>query len=268
MTWFRGRYIHLNRQTHEQLVSLVRALVVREFKGQYRRSLLGPAWAFLQPMAYMVVFIFLRGVLNIPSDEGVPYALFTFVALVPWTFMSNAVIRCAPSVYANAPILKKSAVPREIFPLASMLTSFIDFLIAALILSLMLIWYQHPVGWTLLWIPLLALLTGLLALGLGLGLAAIGTFKRDVIFAIPFGMQFWLLATPIMYPANQVPERWRSLFDLNPMVGITESFRSVLLHNQSPDLTLLGGSALTIAVIWLIAWPLFRSVSQYFADVL
>nr|CRH08058.1 Putative O-antigen export system permease protein rfbA [Candidatus Magnetococcus massalia] len=270
MAWLSGSYHHLHTGTRQlaHLTSLLRALVEREFKGQYRRSLLGPAWAFLQPLAYMMVFIFLKGVLGIPSDAGVPYALFTFAALVPWTFFSNALSRCAPSVYANGPILKKSAVPREIFPLASVLTSFIDFAIASLILAGMMIWYKFGVGIHILWLPLLVLLTALLALGMGLLLAAIGTFKRDVIFAIPFAMQFWMLATPVMYPSNQVPERWRAFYDLNPMVGLIDSYRDVLLHNQAPDFAVLGESVLIIGIIWAVAWPLFRMVSQYFSDVL
>ncbi|MEG3638492.1 ABC transporter permease [Magnetococcus sp. PR-3] len=265
-----GQYRRLDstktqRQSH--IWSLTLALVVREFKGQYRRSLLGPAWAFLQPLAYMVVFSFLKGVLAIPSD-GVPYALFTFSALVPWTFFSNALSRSAPSVYSNGAILKKIAVPREIFPIASVVTSMVDLLIASTILFGMLIWYEIPFTIHLLWLPVLVLMTSLLALGLGLGLAAIGTFKRDIIFAIPFLMQFWLLVTPVMYASSAVPERWRLVYEFNPMVGLIDGFRSVLIYNQSPDLSLLGLSAAVTAGIWLIAWPLFRSVSQYFADVL
>ncbi|MBF0371106.1 MAG: ABC transporter permease [Magnetococcales bacterium] len=250
-----------------RMVALAQALVVRGFKGQYRRSLMGPAWAFLQPLVYMVVFTFLRGVLDIPSN-GIPYAIFTFSALVPWTFFSNAVSRCAPSISANGGILKKISVAREIFPISAVVTSLLDFLIASVILVGMMVYYEVPVGWTLLWIPLLVVLTALFALGIGLAAAAVGTFKHDVIFGIPFLMQFWMLATPIMYPASQVPERWQGIFALNPMVGLIEGFRNILTLGQGPDLALLGTSVLGIAVVWLIAWPLFRSVSQYFSDVL
>ncbi|MBF0144029.1 MAG: ABC transporter permease [Magnetococcales bacterium] len=250
-----------------RFAELARALVAREFKGMYRRSILGPAWAFLQPLAYMVVFTFLRGVLDIPS-EGVPYALFTFSALVPWTFFSNAISRCAPSVAANGSILKKISVPREVFPVAAVITSMIDLLIASVILAGMMLWFQTPVGWTLLWIPLLVLMTVFLALGMGLGLAAVGTYKHDVIYGIPFLMQFWLLASPVMYPASEVPEQWRSFFDLNPMAGIIEGFRNVLIRGTAPDTEMLLVSLTVTLLVWGLAWPLFRSVSQYFADVL
>ena len=247
--------------------SLLWALVMRELKGRYRRSLLGPAWAILQPLFYMVIFTFLRGVLDI-SSEGVPYVIFTYSALVPWTFFSNAVTRCGSSVASNAGVLKKISIAREIFPLSGVISSFIDFIIASVILVGMMIWFRVPVGLSLLWLPLLVLLTGFLALGVGFGVAAVGTYKHDIIFAMPFLMQFWLLATPIMYPVGRVPERWQFLYSLNPMVGIIEGFRRVMVKGMGPDFGLLVVSLLGIVVVWTIAWPLFRYMSQYFADVL
>ncbi|MEO5366629.1 MAG: ABC transporter permease [Magnetococcus sp. WYHC-3] len=263
------RYLHLNGPDGRLVRwgDLVLALMVREFKGQYRRSLLGPAWALLQPLAYLLVFLFLRGVLDIHSGS-VPYALFAYVALVPWTFFANAVTRCGPSVQANAGILKKVAVPREVFPLAAVATALLDLLFSGVLLAGFMVWYQTPVSWVLLWLPVLMALLVLLALGVGLGLAAVGTFKRDILFATPFLLQFWMLATPVIYPASQVPERWRSLFDLNPLVGLIEGFRSVILQGQTPDMHLLGGSLVGVFLVWLLAWPLFRSVSRHFADVL
>lgn len=250
-----------------RFLSLLWALVMRELKGRYRRSILGPAWAILQPLLYMLIFTFIRGVLNI-SSEGVPYVIFTYSALVPWTFFSNAVSWCGPSVIGNGGILKKVAIAREVFPAASVTTSLVDLLIASVILIAMMIGFRVPVGWPLLWWPVLVLLTALLALGVGLGVAALGTFKRDIIFAVPFVMQFWLLATPIMYPLGKVPPKWHFLYSLNPMVGLVEGFRSVMVKGLSPDLGLLSISLLGIVLVWLCAWPLFRYLSQYFADVL
>lgn len=247
--------------------NLLWALVTRELKGRYRRSLLGPAWAVLQPLFYMVIFTFLRGVLDI-SSEGVPYVIFTYSALVPWTFFSNSVIRCGPSISSNAGVLKKIAISREVFPLAGVVTSLVDFFIASLILVGMMIWFRVPVGASMVWLPVLVLLTGLLALGVGFGVAAVGTYKHDILFAMPFLMQFWLLATPIMYPIGKVPERWQFLYSLNPMVGIIEGFRTTIVKGMAPDLGLLFISLLGIVVIWTIGWLLFRHMSQYFADVL
>ena len=240
---------------------------MRELKGRYRRSLLGPAWAIIQPLFYMVIFTFIRGVLDITS-EGVPYVIFTYSALVPWTFFSNGVSRCGPSVSSNAGIVKKIAIAREVFPVAGLVVSLFDLLISSLILVGMMVWFRVLAGWSLLWLPVLVLLTALLALGVGLGVAALGTYKRDVTLALPFLMQLWLLATPIMYPLGNVPERWQFLYNLNPMVGIIEGFRRVVVKGMSPDLGLLGISLFGIALVWLVTWPLFRYMSQYFADVL
>ncbi len=250
-----------------RFLNLLWALVVRDFKGQYRRSVLGPSWAIIQPVLYMAIFLFLRGLFNI-SSEGVSYVIFAYSALVPWAFFANAVARSAPSVYSNAGIVKKMAVPREIFPIASVVLSLIDLFISSLLLVGMMIWFRVPIGWSLLWLPILVLLTILFALGLGLALAALGTYKRDVTFAVPFLMQFWLLATPIMYPLSMVPETWQFLYSLNPMVGIIEGFRGAIVMGTAPDPWLLALSVLGIIIVWLVAWPLFRYMSRYFADML
>ena len=255
------------RRRLSQFGQLLWALVVREFKGSYRRSLLGPAWAVLQPMFYMVIFVFIRRMLNV-SSKGVNDVLDTYAVMVPWSFFANAIARCGPSIYTNGGILKKVAMPREVFPAAGVATSLIDLLISSVILVAMMVWYGVGVGWALLWLPVLVLLTALLALGGGLIIAAVGTYKRDIVFGIPFLVQLWLLATPILYPLDRVPARLHSLYVLNPMVGVIEGFRNVLLYNAGPDVRLLGISFLVIAAVWLVAWPLFRSASQYFADVL
>ncbi len=265
----RGTYVRrLDKEIKiHRFLNLLLALVIREIKGRYRKSILGPAWAVLQPLFYMVIFTFLRGVLNIPS-EGMPYVVFTFSALVPWTFFSNAVSWCGPSIIANGAVIKKTAVTREVFPVASVATSLLDLAIASIILVGMMVWFEIPVSGTLLWLPLLIAMTAALALGVGLGIAALGTYRRDVIFATPFLMQFWLLATPVMYPVGQVPENWMFLYRLNPMVGIIDGFRRALIQGLAPDLGLLGISLVGISMVWLIGWPLFRHMSQYFADVL
>ncbi|RLA87457.1 MAG: ABC transporter permease [Deltaproteobacteria bacterium] len=265
----KGRYINLGNKKagFDRFFNLLWALVTREIKGQYRRSFLGPAWALLQPLFYMVIFTFVRGVLKI-SSEGIPYVLFTYSALVPWTFFSNAVARCGPSVIQNAGVVKKMALPRIVFPTAAVVTSLFDLLMSGIILIGMMFWFHIRVGWSLIWLPVLVLLMALLALGVGMVIAAFGTYKRDIVFATPFLMQFWLLATPIMYPLGSVPERWQKLYMLNPMVGLIEGFRGALIKGAVPDLNLIFFSLLGIAMVWTIVWPVFRSMSQYFADVL
>jgi lipopolysaccharide transport system permease protein len=259
---------HYNQRTAiSRFFNLLGALVIREIKGQYRRSFLGPAWALLQPLFYMVIFTFIRGVLNI-SSEGIPYVLFTYSALVPWTFFSNAVTRCGPSIMQNAGIVKKMDLPRLVFPTAAVSTSLFDLFMSGIILIGMMFWFHVPLSWAILWLPILIFLIALLALGIGMLIAAVGTYKRDIVFATPFLMQFWLLATPIMYPLNSVPERWQQLYLVNPMVGLIEGFRGVLVKGSPPELSLLLMSVLGIVLIWVIAWPFFRVMSQYFADVL
>lgn len=247
--------------------TLLLALVRRDVTARYRRSLLGPLWAILQPLILMVLFTMLRGLVDIPSD-GAPYMLFSYAALVPWTFFTNAVSFCGPSVSSNAGVVKKMALPREVFPLAAVITALFDFTMSGLVMAGMMLWFRVPVGWALLWLPVLVCLTAALAFGVGMFIASLGTFKRDFIFATPFLMQFWLYATPVIYPLSSVPDRWRTLYMLNPMVGVIEGFRNVLIRASAPSLEALGWSVLITSVVLAVTWPIFRWMSQYFADVL
>jgi lipopolysaccharide transport system permease protein len=250
-----------------RFISLLSALVYRDVMSRYRRSLLGPLWAILQPLILMVLFNMLRGFVSIPSD-GIPYVLFSYTALVPWTFLTNAISFCGPSIARNASVLKKIAIPREVFPLAAIVTALFDFCMASLVLAGMLLWFRISMVWTLLWLPVLVLLTAALAFGVGMLVASLGTFRRDFILATPFLMQFWLYATPVIYPLSSVPDRWRTLYMLNPMVGVIEGFRNVLLHAGPPPMEALRWSAVITVVLLAVVWPIFRWLSQYFADVI
>jgi lipopolysaccharide transport system permease protein len=265
----RPSYVHEDSRTNgvERFVTLLAALVVREFKGQYRRSVLGPGWAVLQPLLYMAIFIFIRGVVGIESGET-PYPLFVLCGLLPWTFFANGVSRSGVSIYLNAGVIKKIPVRREVYPSSGVALSLIDMAIAFVILGGFMAYYRIVPGAALVWLPVLVAMSFLLALGVGLGFSALGTFKRDFLFGIPFLLQFWLLASPVMYPMDGVTGLRRTVLTVNPVSGIVEGFRRVLLENAAPDLALLGTSALAIAVIWAIAWPLFHYLSQYFADVM
>jgi lipopolysaccharide transport system permease protein len=247
---------------------LLQALVVREFRGRYRRSLLGPAWAVLQPLLYMGIFVFVRRALDAPSPAGVPYPLFAFAALVPWMLFSSAVTRCTVCIYANQNVVKKMPVPREVFPVAAVAVALLDFLLAFAVLLAMMVGYGVVVGPALLWLPVLTALVAVFALALGFGAAALGAYKNDMALGVPYLLQLWLLATPILYRLEDLPERARSLYLLNPMVGYTEAFRSVLLHDQSPDPATLGVAVGVTGILLLVTWPVFRGMSRYFADVL
>lgn len=262
-------YINISSQERPfaRAAALVSALVARDVRAKYRRSLLGMWWAFLQPLVLMLLFNMLRGFVDIPSD-GIPYLLFSYTALVPWTFFSNAVSACGPSVADNAEVIKKIALPREVFPLAGVTSALFDFAMSAIILAGMMVWYQVEVSWVILWIPVLIALAAGVAFGVGMLIAGLGTFRRDFIFAVPFLLQAWLFVSPVIYPLSSVPEKWRSLYMLNPMVGVLEGFRSVLLRASNPPMDAIAISAIITGVLLAISWPMFRRLSAYFADVL
>ena len=263
----KGSYINHGRDYRWlQFATLLWALTYRNVVSRYRKSILGPAWAIIHPLFYMVIFTFLRGVTNF-SDEGIPYPIFTFAALVPWTFFANGVIQSAPSVLLNSNIIKKIAAPREVFPLSAVLTSLFDFAIAGVVLAGLMIWYHIPVSSALIWLPVLMLVTLALAFAIGMFLASFGTYKRDLVMAAPFLIQFWLFASPIMYPLSQVPEKWHLLYVMNPVVGLIEGYRNVLLKASAPPMKPFLWSVVMTLVILALAWPFFRWMSQYFADV-
>jgi lipopolysaccharide transport system permease protein len=262
-------YINVGQSGREvsRFLSLLWALVVRDVTSRYRRSSLGMWWAFLQPLILMLLFNMLRGFVNIPSD-GIPYVLFSYAALVPWTFFANSLSACGPSIITNAEVIKKIALPREVFPLAAVCTALFDFAMSSIVLAILMAWFEVHVGLALLWLPVLICIMTTAAFAIGLLLASLGTFRRDFTFATPFLTQAWLFVTPVIYPMSSVPEKWRALYMLNPMVGIIEGFRSVLLRNASPPLEPLVASAVMTMILLALCWPLFRRLSAYFADVL
>jgi lipopolysaccharide transport system permease protein len=159
-------------------------------------------------------------------------------------------------------------MPREAFLLSGIATSFFDFMMSSIVLAGMMVYFKVNFSIMLLWIPILLLITSILALAIGMFIASIGCFRRDIIIATPFLIQIWLFATPVVYPASAVPDKWIWLYKINPMVGIIEGFRNVLVRGQNPNLELLGYSILITLFALIIFWPIFRWLSQYFADVM
>jgi lipopolysaccharide transport system permease protein len=262
-----GLYIHEDPVVDpwRQFVALMWAIAVRELKGRYRRSALGVAWAVLPPIFYAALFTVLQGILHISTGD-VPYVVFAYAGLVPWAFFVNAVNRCGTSVGTNAGIVKKVAVPRVVFPVTAVLTSLADFAVSGILLAGLLAWFGVAPGAHLWWLLPMLIVMILFALGTGLIVAALGTFFQDVLFGLPLLMQLWMLATPIMYPLNQVPPSWMPWYVLNPMVGVIEGFRQVVIRQASPDVGLLGLSLVATVCVWIIGWPLFKTLSQHFAD--
>jgi lipopolysaccharide transport system permease protein len=255
------------RNEAARFINLLRALVSRDIRARYRRSLLGPTWAILQPLMLMVVFTLLRGVLDVESGD-IPYVIFSYSALMPWTFFANSVSRAGPSILGNANIIKKIRVSRELFPVVAITTAAFDAAMAGMVMAGFMVWYKVPVNLNLLWLLPLTFLTAIFAMGIGMFFAALGVYRRDFLQVNGFVLQLWLYATPIIYPIDRISDKWRDLYQLNPMVGILEGFRDVLARGQSPDLGLLLWGLPVIVLVLLISVPLFRYASRYFADVL
>jgi lipopolysaccharide transport system permease protein len=240
-------------------------LVWRDIKVRYKQTVLGALWAILQPVMTMAVFsVFLGRLAHVPSD-GIPYPLFSFVALVPWTYFATAVTGASASVVASQQLISKVYFPRLLIPLAAVLTPFVDLGFALITLVALLWWYHLVPGAAIVWLPALIALAVVSAFAVSLALATLTVRYRDVRYVVPFAMQFWMFATPVAYPASLVPERWRVVYGLNPMTGVVEGFRWVLVGGREPGLIILA-SALVIAVLLAVALFYFRSAEGTFAD--
>jgi lipopolysaccharide transport system permease protein len=242
-------------------------LVWRDLKVRYKQTALGAAWAIIQPFFTMVVFsIFFGQLAKIPS-EGLPYPIFAYCALLPWQLFSRALTESGNSLIANEPLLTRVYFPRLVIPLSVVLAGLVDFGIAFVILLGMMAYYGIAPTAAVFTLPLFLLLTLGTALGVGLWLSALNVQYRDVRYTIPFLTQFWLFATPIVYPSSLVPEPWRAFLGLNPMAGVVEGFRWALLGTaQAPGLMLVSSVAAAVALL-IGGLFYFRRMERIFADV-
>ena len=241
-------------------------LVWRDIKVRYKQTALGAAWAVIQPFFTMVVFsIFFGALAKLPSD-GVPYPIFTYSALVPWTYFATALAMSSNSLVDHARLITKVYFPRLLVPAASVLAGLVDLAIASIVLIGMMLYYGMIPGAAVVFLPLFVLLAAATALGVGLWLSALNVQYRDVRSTIPFLVQFWLFVTPVAYSSSLVPERWRALYGLNPMTGVVEGFRWALLDKEPPGALLLVSGA---SVILLLTAGLFyfRRMERRFADI-
>jgi lipopolysaccharide transport system permease protein len=240
--------------------------VWRDIKVRYKQTVLGAAWAIIQPFFTMVVFSIFFGRLAGISSEGIPYPIFTFSALVPWMYFSNAVSQASNSLIANERMITKVYFPRLLVPMASILAGLVDFAISLVVLIGMMLYYG--IGLTpALWAgPLFVLLTIATALGVGLWLSALNVQYRDVRYAVVFLLQFWLFATPIAYPSSLLPEQWRAIYGLNPMAGVVEGFRWALLGKASVPGALLAISIVVTIAVLMSGLYYFQRMEQTFAD--
>jgi lipopolysaccharide transport system permease protein len=243
-------------------------LVWRDVKIKYKQTFLGIAWAFLQPFLTMVIFsVFFGKFAGIPSD-GIPYPVFTFAALLPWQYFSNAITLSGNSLVANQQLITKVYFPRLIIPIASVASGIVDFAVAFLILLGMMVFYGIYPSAAIILLPLFILLAFITALSASLWLAALNVQYRDVRYTIPFITQIWLFATPIAYPISIIPEQWRLLYSLNPMVGVVEGFRWSLLNTGEPPDIFIFVSVLVTLVILLGGLYYFKKMEKTFADVI
>ena len=242
-------------------------LTWRDVKVRYKQTALGASWAILQPVATMVVFsLFFGRMASMPSD-GVPYPLFSFAALVPWTFFSNGLTNSANSVVNSQNLVSKIYFPRLAIPIATVLSGLVDFVLAFVVLLGLMTYYGVTPTLRVLWLVPLVVLACVAALGVGLWLAALNVQYRDVRYAVPFLAQLWLFATPIAYPSSLLGEPWRTVYGLNPMAGVVEGFRWALLGTgPAPGPMVLVSTA--AALLALLGGALyFRRTEQTFADI-
>jgi lipopolysaccharide transport system permease protein len=248
---------------------LLWTLTVREVKIRYKQTLLGVAWAVAQPLGLMLAFsIFFGRFAGIPS-EGLPYPLFSYAALLPWTFFTTSLAFGVPSLVNNATLVTKVYFPREILPLASVLSAGVDFGAAALVYGLLMVYYRiSPTGAFAYLLPLLAVQL-CFTLAVTLILAAINVSYRDVRYALPLLTQIWLYTTPVIYPLSVIPARIRGVYlAANPMAAVIEGYRRVLVAGSAPDLSMLGVSGASAALLLSAGYVYFKRAERSFADVI
>jgi lipopolysaccharide transport system permease protein len=257
----------LNLRSLWEYRELLYFLVWRDVKVRYKQTLLGASWAVIQPFFAMVIFSLVFGrFARIPSD-GVPYPIFSFAALVPWTFFANGLTQASNSVVNSQQLVTKIYFPRLALPTAAVLAGLVDFAIAFVVLVGMMLFYGVAPSLNFLWvIPLLGLAC-VTALGAGLWFSALNVRYRDVRHTVPFLIQVWLFATPIVYPSSLVPETWRPLYALNPMVGVIEGFRWALLSTQTRPGLMVAVSVLAALLLLVGGAYYFRRMEQTFADI-
>jgi lipopolysaccharide transport system permease protein len=242
-------------------------LTWRDIKVRYKQTVLGAAWAILQPFLTMVVFTLFFGNLAKIASDNIPYPIFSFTGLVPWTFFAYGLAQSSNSLVGSAGLIKKVFFPRLVIPIASILSGLVDFALAFVVLLGMMAVYGISPTANILWLPLLLLLSFVTALGVGLWLSALNVEYRDIRYIVPFLSQFWMFISPVVYPSSLLSEPWRTLYALNPMVGVLEGFRWALLGSGSGPGPMIGLSAVVSILLLVTGAFYFRRMERNFADV-
>jgi len=251
-----------------QYRELLYFLIWRDVKVRYKQTALGAAWAIFQPLMTMLIFTVIFGnFARIPSD-GIPYPIFSYTALLPWTFFAQAITRTGISLVNSAGLISKVYFPRLIVPISAAVAPIVDFAVAFVLLLGMMAWYGIAPSRGVWALPLFLLLAFMTALAAGLWLSPANVRYRDIGYIIPFLIQLWMYASPVVYPVSLVPERWRLLYGLNPMAGVIEGFRWALLAKESPDFRVIMVSAGVVLVFLAGGIVYFKRVERTFADVI
>src|ERR1041384_8077806 len=250
-----------------QYRELLYFLIWRDIKVRYKQTALGAAWAIIQPLFSMLIFsLFFGRLAKMPSD-GIPYPLFSLAALVPWTFFANGLNQSSNSLVASANLLKKVYFPRLVIPIATVLAGVVDFALSFVVLLGLMAFYGIAPTINLLWMPLFLLLALVTSLAVGLWMSALNVKYRDVRYIVPFVIQVWMFSTPIVYPSSLLPASWRTIYGLNPMVGVVEGFRWALLGTNTVPGFMIAVSSIAALLILIGGAFYFRHMEKSFADI-
>ena len=251
-----------------QYRELLYFLVWRDVKVRYKQTVIGGVWVIMQPLLTMLIFTAVFGQFaRIPSD-GIPYPIFAYTALLPWFYFSSAASRCSGGLVGRADLITKIYFPRLLIPLAAVTTPAVDFALSFIPMLGLMVWYGVMPGWAMAALPLFLALAFLTALMFGLWLSPLHVRFRDIGIIVPFMLQIWMFASPIIYPVSLVPEKWRLLYSLNPMVGVIEGFRWALLNKAAPDFTAMAISGIVVVALLLGGIVFFRQTERTFADII
>ncbi|MEX5218106.1 MAG: ABC transporter permease [Nitrospira sp.] len=260
--------LHLDLPALWQYRELIYILVWRDIKVRYKQTLLGAGWAMFQPLATMLIFTAVFSYAGKIASDGVPYPIFLYAGLLPWFYMSQALSRSATSLVGEAPLISKVYFPRLILPLSATVAPLLDLLLAFIVFLGLMTWFGAIPSWRMLALPLFAGLAFLIALSGGVWLSAMNVKYRDVGHVIPMFVQLWMFVSPIIYPVSAVPESWRPIYALNPVVCVIQGFRWALLPGFEVDFAVFAPSLAIVAVILAGGLIYFRSMERTFADVI
>lgn len=260
--------LHLDLGALWQYRELLVFLVWRDTKVRYKQAVIGAGWAVFQPLISMLLFTAIFSYLaKLPSD-GVPYPLFAYAGLLPWNFIAQATSRSGTSLVGESHLISKVYFPRLIIPLAAAATPAVDLLCSLLMMIPLMLWFGMTPGWQILLFPIFLVMALLAALAVSLWFSALHVKFRDVGHIIPFFVQFWMFASPVVYPISLIPEKWRALYSLNPVVGVVEGFRWTLLGQRAPSLEMMLPSLAIVLLLFVSGVIYFKRMERTFADVI